>query len=163
MHDETSAPAADATFQALREEFLEDAAEDLKNLLSYLNEGIAGSRPVDEVLHAARRVAVMLVGGANGFELPLVGVAAQRFDDYTASLAPDEAQGLNGLVSYTETLLDLLDAPDENEETAAHLVRRLPASGATLGRDFLRAAGGGFWLKQTLRHTPPASTRRFDG
>ena len=129
MHDETSAPAADATFQALREEFLEDAAEDLKNLLSYLNEAIAGSRPIDEVLHGARRVAVMLVGGANGFELPLVGVAAQRFDDYTASLAPDEAQGLNGLVSYTETLLDLLDAPDENEETAAHLVRRLPAKG----------------------------------
>ena len=133
MHDGMSAAAADgadATFQALREEFLEDAAEDLKNLLSYLNEGIAGSRPVDEVLHAARRVAVMLVGGANGFELPLVGVAAQRFDDYTASLPPDDAQGLNGLVSYTETLLDLLDAPDENEETAAHLVRRLPAKGA---------------------------------
>ncbi len=33
MHDGMSAPAtdgADATFQALREEFLEDAAEDLR-------------------------------------------------------------------------------------------------------------------------------------
>ena len=124
-----AADAADATFQALREEFLEDAAEDLKNFLSYLNEAIAGSRPVDEVLHDARRVAVMLVGGANGFELPLVGVAAQRFDNYVASLSPSDNHGLNGLVYYAETLLDLLDAPDENEETASHLARRLPAKG----------------------------------
>ena len=132
MHDGMSTPAADgadATFQALRAEFLEDAADDLKNLLSYLNEAIAGSRPVDEVLRDARRVAVMLVGGANGFELPLVSVAAQRFDDYVASLSPDDAHGLADLVSYAETLLDLLDAPDENEETASHLMRRLPAKG----------------------------------
>ncbi len=62
MHDRMSAPAADgadATFQALREEFLEDAAEDLKNFLSYLNEAIADSRPVDDVLRDARRVAVI--------------------------------------------------------------------------------------------------------
>ncbi len=132
MHDEMNTPAADgadATFQALRGEFLEDAAEDLKNLLSYLNEATAGSRPVDEVLHGARRVAVMLVGGANGFELPLVGVAAQRFDDYIVSLAPDDAHGLAHLAVYVETLLDLLSEPVDKEETAAHLVRRLPAKG----------------------------------
>ena len=133
MHDGKSAPAADgadATFQALRGEFLEDAAEDLKNLLSHLNEAIAGSRPVDEVLRDARRVAVMLVGGANGFELPLVSVAAQRFDDYIASLSPDDAHVLAHLAVYGETLLDLLSEPVDKEETAAHLVRRLPAKGS---------------------------------
>ncbi len=62
MHDGMGTPAldgAEATFRALRAEFVEDAAEDLKGLLSYLNEAIAGSRPVDEVLRGARRVAFM--------------------------------------------------------------------------------------------------------
>jgi CheY-like chemotaxis protein len=125
-----AADAADATFQALRGEFLEDAAEDLKNLLSYLNEAMAGTRPVEEVLRDARRVAVTLVGGASGFELPLVGVAAQRFDDYIASLSPDDSRGLTDLTSYAETLLDLMAAPEDSEESAAHLMRRLPAKGA---------------------------------
>ncbi len=130
MHDGMSAAdGADATFQALREEFLEDAGEDLKNFLSYRNEAVAGSRPLDAVLHDARRVAVMLIGGANGFELPLVSVAAHRFDDYVASLSPDDAHGLAHLAVYGETLLDLVSEPVDKEETAAHLVRRLPAKG----------------------------------
>ncbi len=132
MHDgmnESTPDGADATFQALREDFLEDAAEDLNNLLSYLNEALAGSRPIDETLRDARRVAVMLVGGANGFELPLIGVAAQRLDDYIVSLSPDDSRGLRDLASYAETLLDLLAAPEDYDETAAHLVRRLPAKG----------------------------------
>jgi CheY-like chemotaxis protein len=124
-----AADAADATFQGLREEFLEDAAEDLRNFLSYLNEAIAGSRPVDEVLHDARRVTVMLIGGANGFELPLVSVAAHRFDDYVTSLSADDSRGLVDLSIYGETLLDLLSEPLDREESAARLVRRLPAKG----------------------------------
>ncbi len=132
MHDGMNVPAAhgaDATFQGLREEFLEDAADDLKNFLSHLNEAIAGSRPVDEVLHEARRVAVMLIGGANGFDLPLVSVAAHRFDDYVTSLSADDSRGLVDLSIYGETLLDLLSEPVDREESAALLVRRLPAKG----------------------------------
>jgi CheY-like chemotaxis protein len=70
-----------------------------------------------------------MVGGAKGFELPLIGVTAQRFDDYTTSLSAGDSRGLGNLISYAETLLDLLAAPDENEETASDLVRRLPAKG----------------------------------
>ena len=47
IHDGTSGPGADtvdATFLALRAEFLEDAADDLKTLLSYLNEAVSGIR-----------------------------------------------------------------------------------------------------------------------
>ena len=133
MPDETAAvsnDAADATLQALRQEFLEDSAEDLKNLISFLNEAMAGGRPMEVALRDARRVAVNLVGGANGFELPLIGVTAQRFDDYITSLSAGDTRGLGNLISYTETLLDLLDAPDRNEETASQLVRRLPAKGS---------------------------------
>ena len=81
MYDGTDASGgdgADATFQALRGEFLEDSTEDLQNLISFLNEAMASSRPMQVVLRDARRVAVNLVGGANGFELPLIGVAAPR-------------------------------------------------------------------------------------
>ncbi len=133
MHDSTDATGddgADATFRALRQEFLEDSVEELHNLSSYLNEAMAGGRPMQIVLRDARRVAVNLIGGANGFELPLIGVTAQRFDDYIASLSSSETRGLGNLISYTETLIDLLDAPDENEESAAQLMRRLPAKGS---------------------------------
>ena len=133
MHDGMGTPAldgAEATLRALRAEFVEDAAEDLKGLLSSLNEAISGGRAVEGVLREARRVAVMLVGGAKGFDLPLVGITAQRFDDYIASLDGGDTHGLADLTTYAETLLDLLDAPDDNEETAAHLMRRLPAKGS---------------------------------
>ncbi len=133
MHDGTGATSgegADATFQVLRQEFLEDSAEELENLISFLNEAAAGGRPMEVVLRDARRVAVNLVGGANGFELPLIGVAAQRFDDYIASLTASAPRGLGNLITYAETLHDLLDAPDENEETASQLMRRLPAKGS---------------------------------
>ena len=130
MHDATGTDdGAEATLRALRQEFLEDAAEDLQNLVSFLNEAMSGGRPMEAVLRDARRVAVNLVGGANGFELPLIGVTAQRFDDYIASLSAGDTRGLGNLISYTETLLDLLAAPDENEETASQLMRRLPAKG----------------------------------
>ena len=133
MHDGTSGPGADtvdATFLALRAEFLEDAAEDIKTLLSILNEAVSGTLSMEKVLRDARRAAVTLVGGANGFELPLVGVAAQRFDDYVASLSPADSRSLSDLITYAETLLDLLAVPENNEENAAHLMRRLPAKGA---------------------------------
>ncbi len=133
MHEGASAPVsegAEATFQALRRDFLEDTAEELKTFLSFLNEAIAGSRSTDGVLREARRLAVALVGGANGFELPLVGIAAQRFDDYVASLSPGDTRGLDDLARYGETLLDLLAEPEESEETASHLMRRLPAKGS---------------------------------
>ena len=133
MHDGTDASGgdgADATFQALRGEFLEDSTEDLQNLISFLNEAMASSRPMQVVLRDARRVAVNLVGGANGFELPLIGVAAQRFDDYIASLSATDNRGLGNLISYADTLLDLLNLPDQNEESASQLMRRLPAKGS---------------------------------
>lgn len=128
--DATGGDGADATFQALRQEFLEDSVEELQNLISYLNEAMAGGRPMEVALRDARRVAVNLVGGANGFELPLIGVTAQRFDDYTASLSAGDNRGLGNLMSYAETLLDLLNAPDEKKETASQLMRRLPAKGS---------------------------------
>lgn len=133
MHDGTGAPGAEgaeATFQALREEFLEDSAEELQNLISFLNEAAGGGRPMEVALRDARRVAVGLVGGANGFELPLIGLTAQRFDDYIASLSAADTRGLGNMIAYAETLLDLLNAPDQHEETASHLVRRLPAKGS---------------------------------
>ena len=126
----TGSDGADATFRALREEFFEDSVEELLNLISFLNEAMAGGRPMEIALRDARRVAVSLVGGANGFEVPLIGVAAQRFDDYVASLSGGQTRGLGNLISYAETLLDLLSAPDENEETASQLMRRLPAKGS---------------------------------
>ena len=132
MHDGTDATGgdgADATFQVLRQEFLEDSTEDLQNLTSFLNEAMAGSRPMEVALQDARRVAVNLVGGANGFELPLIGVTAQRFDDYIISLSAGDTRGLGNLISYAETLLELLKAPDQNEETASQIMRRLPAKG----------------------------------
>ncbi len=125
----TGADGAEATFLALREEFLEDSTEELHNLTSFLNEAMAGGRPMEVVLRDARRVAVNLVGGANGFELPLIGVTAQRFDDYIASLSAKENRGLGNLITFTEALLDLLESPDKNEESASHLMRRLPAKG----------------------------------
>ena len=133
MQDDTGATGgdgADDTFQALRQEFLEDSVEELQNLISFLNEAMAGGRTMEVALRDARRVAVNLVGGANGFEFPLIGVTAQRFDDYIASLSGGDSRGLGNLISYTETLLDLLAAPDENEETASQLMRRLPAKGS---------------------------------
>ncbi len=128
--EEIGGDGADATFQALRQEFLEDSSEELNNLISFLNEAMAGGRSMEVVLHDARRAAVNLVGGANGFELPLIGVAAQRFDDYITSLSTGAPRGLGNLISYTETLLDLLNAPDKNEESASQLMRRLPAKGS---------------------------------
>ena len=89
-----------------------------------------GSRGMEAALHDARRVAVNMVGGANGFELPLIGVTAQRFDDYITSLSIPDTLGLGNLINFAETLLDLLDAPDDNEESASHLLRRLPAKGS---------------------------------
>ena len=133
MHDGTDATGSDgaeATFQILREEFIEDSAEELQNLISFLNEAKAGGRPMEVALRDARRVAVNLVGGANGFELPLIGVAAQRFDDYIASLSASDNRGLGNMIAYAEALLDLLDAPEENDESAPVLVRRLPAKGS---------------------------------
>ena len=134
MHDdktnETDGYEAEATLKALRNEFLEDSSEELLNLISYLNEAQAGGRPMEVALRDARRVAVSLVGGANSFEVPLAGVAAQRFDDYIASLSADDTRGLPNLIAYAETLIDLLVAPDDNEESAAKLVRRLPAKGS---------------------------------
>lgn len=132
MHDGQSAPpaaAGESTFLVLRADFLEDGADDLKALLSYLNEASTGARPVGEVMKEARRVAVTLVGGASGFDLPLLGVAAQRFDDYVASLSSEGAEGLADIATYCEMLLDLLAEPEGNEETAAQLMRRLPAKG----------------------------------
>jgi CheY-like chemotaxis protein len=125
----TGGDKAEATFRVLRQEFLEDSAEDLKNLISFLNEAVAGSRTMETALHDARRVAVNMTGGANGFELPLIGVTAQRFDDYVTSLSDQETLGLGNMIIFAETLLDLLDAPDENEESASQLLRRLPAKG----------------------------------
>jgi CheY-like chemotaxis protein len=125
----TSSDGADATFRVLREEFLQDSAEELQNLISFLNEATDGSRTMEATLHDARRVAVNMVGGASGFELPLIGIAAQRFDDYITSLSNQETLGLGNLIHFAETLLDLLDAPDENEESASQLLRRLPAKG----------------------------------
>lgn len=133
MQDGTGAAGGDgaeATLQGLRQEFIEDALEELRNLLSFLNQARTGGRLTDTILRDARRIAVGLVGGANGFELPLVGVTAQRFDDYIASLSAGDTRGLGNLISYTETLLDLIEAPDQNEESACHLVRRLPAKGS---------------------------------
>jgi CheY-like chemotaxis protein len=132
MHDGAGTDGGagtDPTLQALREDFLDDSVEELRNLISFFNEAMAGGHSMDVALRDARRVAVALVGGANGFELPLIGVAAQRFDDYIASLSPGDTRGLANMISYTETLLDLLNAPDENEESAPDLARRLPAKG----------------------------------
>jgi hypothetical protein len=111
MQDDTGAAGGDgaeATFQALRQEFLEDSGEELQNLISFLNEAMAGGRPMAVALRDARRVAVNLIGGGNGFELPLIGVTAQRFDDYIASLSAGDTRGLGNLIAYAETLLDLL-------------------------------------------------------
>ncbi len=132
MQDEvgtTGGDGADATFRALRMEFLQDSAEDLQNLISFLNEAMNGGRTMEVALHDARRVAVNMVGGANGFELPLIGVTAQRFDDYITSLSDQETLGLANMIDFAETLLDLLDSPDEKEESASQLLRRLPAKG----------------------------------
>ncbi len=125
----TGGDRAETTFRALREEFLQDSAEELQNLISFLNEAVAGSRTMEVALRDARRVAVNMVGGANGFELPLIGVTAQRFDDYITSLSEQETLGLGNMINFAETLLDLLGSPDENEESASQLLRRLPAKG----------------------------------
>jgi CheY-like chemotaxis protein len=133
MQDEAvtaGSDGADATFRALRDEFLEDSTEELQNLISFLNEAVTGGRPMEVALRDARRAAVGLIGGASGFELPLIGVTAQRFDDYIASLSATDTRALGNLITYAETLLDLLAAPDRNEETAPHLMRRLPAKGS---------------------------------
>ncbi len=132
MHDGTSGPTqpkADETFEALRRDFLEDAGDDVRNLLSFLNEASNGNHPVDEALVEARRIAVSMSGGASGYDLPLIGVAAQRFDDYIASMTAADPRALGDLASYAETLLDLLAEPDGNEETPASLLRRLPPKG----------------------------------
>lgn len=130
MHDGTPGPevaTAEETFDELRREFLEDAAEEIDRLLSHLNEAAAGNRPVPEALADARRAAVMLGGGANSFELELVGVAARRFDDYVASLSKPGANSLRDLGNYAEILRELLTDSDDKDETAAELLRRLPA------------------------------------
>jgi len=96
----TGGDKAEATFRALREEFLQDSVEDLQNLISFLNEAKAGSRTMETALQDARRVAVNMVGGASGFELPLIGVAAQRFDDYITSLSDQETLGLGNIIKW---------------------------------------------------------------
>jgi len=127
--DAPVSPNAEETLASLRHDFVEDATEELNTLLSYLNEAETGNRPVPEVLHGARRIAVNLAGGANGFELPLVAVAAQRMDDYVASVETPGPRQLSDLTRYTETLLDLLGGGDD-DETPAQLMRRLPDKGS---------------------------------
>lgn len=132
MPDAFDAPvsaSAEETLASLRRDFVEDASEELDTLLSYLNEAQAGNRAVNEVLREARRIAVNLSGGANGFELPLVAVAAQRMDDYVASLEAPGARQLADLTSYAETMRDLLAGDGEGDETPAQLMRRLPDKG----------------------------------
>jgi len=127
--DAPISPSAEETLESLRHDFVEDAAEELNTLLSYLNEAETGNRPVADALRDARRIAVNLAGGANGFELPLVAVAAQRMDDYVASLERAGSRQLRDLTSYAETLLDLLAGDAECDETPAQLMRRLPDKG----------------------------------
>lgn len=127
--DAPVAPSAEETLESLRHDFVDDATEELNTFLSYLNEAEAGNRPVAEVLHDARRIAINMFGGANGFDLPLVAVAAQRLDDYVASLGEAGASRIGDLTRYAETLLDLLAGGADSEETPAQLMRRLPDKG----------------------------------
>lgn len=112
---------------ALRREFLADAQDELLLLRRKLEEAEQGDRPVEEVLGAAHRLAVTLKGGANSHELALLGIAAHRLGDYLGAVDRPLEKHLHDVAIYLDTLSDLVENEGRGPESAAHMVRRLPA------------------------------------
>lgn len=126
---QTSSELVDATFEAMREGFVEDSSEEIRNLLSSLH-SLSGSRgALEKSWPTLRRLALLLKGGAASFELPLIGLAAQKLEDYLAATSSDETRVIAGLVEFLDLLLDLLNNDGQSQESASLLLRRLPTGG----------------------------------
>lgn len=126
---QSSSELADATFETMRKDFVDDSSEEVRGLLSKLH-SLSGSRAaLEKSWPTLRRLGLSLKGGAASFDLPLIGLAAQKLEDYLTAGSSDETRVIAGLVDFLDSLLDLLNKGGQSQESAALLLRRLPTGG----------------------------------
>ncbi|OJX79420.1 Hpt domain-containing protein [Magnetospirillum sp. 64-120] len=111
----------------MRREFLDEAAESIRELDVLLDSGRHGRAPEQDVVAAFRRSALRLRGQASNFALRALSTVARRLDDYLAQ-APKvlPPRVWEDLQVYVDRLEELVEKPDDSDQATASLVRSLP-------------------------------------
>lgn len=111
----------------LRRQFLEEAADSLRNLEISLNGVRGGSKPAEELVDEALRVALPLRSQTGNYGTRLIGTVAHRMEDYLANAREMPPHAVEGLQAFVDVLLDLVEGRTPMDSDAAEVVRGLPA------------------------------------
>lgn len=111
----------------LRREFLDEAAETVRELDVLLDNGRHGRASEQDVVDAFRRAALRLRGQAGNFGLRALATVARRVDDYLAH-APKvlPPRVWDDLQVYVDRLEELAEKTEDIDQATASLVRSLP-------------------------------------
>ncbi len=130
MPDETSGVYAkdeEDLIAELRQEFLDDALESLRDLDVSLDAARNERKTAEEVMSEVRRFALPLRGQAANFGVRLVGTVAHRMEDYLANVKDLSARGIDDLQVFVDTFIDIVEGRVAFDSDSSQIVRHLPA------------------------------------
>ena len=130
MSDELSgvyAKGDEEVVQSMRQEFLDDALEDLRSLDVALDAARNGRKPLDELFTEIRRLTLPLRGQAANFGVRLIGTVAHRLEDYLAGMKEPPPRTLDDLQTFVDTLIAIIEGEIPFNADSSQIVRRLPA------------------------------------
>jgi CheY-like chemotaxis protein/HPt (histidine-containing phosphotransfer) domain-containing protein len=130
MSDEMSgvyAKAEEELVAELRQEFLDDILESLRNLDVSLDAARNERKSTEEVMTEVRRFALSLRGQAANFGVRLIGTVAHRMEDYLASIKVLPTRGIDDLQVFVDMLIDIVEGRVASDADSSQIVRGLPA------------------------------------
>jgi len=113
--------------EQLRQEFIDEARDNLQALDVDLDAASKGRMPPDDIVHRLRRAALQWRGQAANFGLPALAAVAHRLDEYLAGapeVLPPRTWG--DLQGFVDLMLNLVDGNLPPDAEVSGLVRTLP-------------------------------------
>jgi CheY-like chemotaxis protein/HPt (histidine-containing phosphotransfer) domain-containing protein len=126
--DKSGLKSVSAIADEVRQEFLDEMAERLRELDVELDSAVRGDKTMDEFVNHARRLAMSLKGRAAAVGALQADTLARRMEDYLAQLPnPIPPRVVDDTRKFIETTLDAIEGRINNEADISTIVRRLPA------------------------------------
>jgi CheY-like chemotaxis protein/HPt (histidine-containing phosphotransfer) domain-containing protein len=126
--DKSGLKSVSAIADEVRQEFLDEMAERLRELDVELDSAVRGDKTMAEFVNGARRLAMSLKGRAAAVGALQADTLARRMEDYLAQLPnPIPPRVVDDTRKFIETTLDAIEGRITSEVDISTIVRRLPA------------------------------------
>ncbi len=121
------AGGVDEVVAELRQQFIEDVQDNLRDLDVTLEEARNGRTAPEELVRKVHLTTLPLQGQAGNFDVPLLGTIAHRLADYMANAKSMSPRAYDDIRVFVDTLVDIIEGTIPMDSNAAKLVRKLPA------------------------------------